>query len=178
MNITIKHVKHSVFASQETNCFEATVYVNGIKSFIASNDGQGGCSRYTPVKGKDASDIKKAEAWVSSQPAIETHFGALEDDLDYFISRLVERELSRRQLKTLMRKSVVYYDIKEGELIKAIRIAGISAKSIVKRQCQIPKAIAAGKLFLSDMDFETATDLFMASTSKPRMAAIVESQLS
>ncbi len=77
-----------------------------------------------------------------------------------------------------MRKNVIYYDIKQGELMKAIRIAGISAKAIVRKQCQIPKAIAAGKLFLFDMDSETATDLFMASASKPRMAAIVESQLS
>lgn len=177
MNITIKNVKHSVFASQETNCFEATVYLNGIKSFIASNDGQGGCSRYDSVKGRSYQDIEEARAWVSSLPAVETEFGILDDDLDFYISRLVEREISKRQLKAIMRKNVVYYDTREGELMKAIHIAGISAKSILKGQCKIPKAIAAGKLFLSDMDIEIATDLYIASNSPPRMAAIVELRL-
>jgi hypothetical protein len=177
MNITIKNVKHSEFASQETNCFEATVYLNGIKSFIASNDGQGGCSRYESVKDRSYQDIEEAKAWVSSLPAVETEFGTFDDDLDFYISRLVEREISKRQLKAIMRKNVVYYDVKEDELMKAIRIAGISAKSILKGQCKIPKAIAAGKLFLTDMDFDIATNLFMASTSPQKMAAIVELQL-
>ena len=29
MKIEIKHVKYSQFASRETNCFEATVYIDG-----------------------------------------------------------------------------------------------------------------------------------------------------
>ena len=102
MNITIKNVKHSVLASQETNCFEATVYLNGINSFIASNDGQGGCSRFDSVKGRSYQDIEEAKAWVSSLAAVETELGVLDDDLDFYISRLVEREISKRQLKAIL----------------------------------------------------------------------------
>lgn len=44
--ITLKNVKHAAFASQETNCFEATVYVDG-KSFCkVSNEGHGGPDSY------------------------------------------------------------------------------------------------------------------------------------
>jgi hypothetical protein len=37
--ITLKNVKHSEFASHETNCFEATVYWNGKKAGYAENSG-------------------------------------------------------------------------------------------------------------------------------------------
>jgi hypothetical protein len=44
MQITLKNFKHAAFASQETYCFQATVYVDGIKVGVASNEGHGGCT--------------------------------------------------------------------------------------------------------------------------------------
>lgn len=44
MNITLKNFKHAAFASQETYCFEATVYIDGKKAGRASNEGHGGCT--------------------------------------------------------------------------------------------------------------------------------------
>lgn len=48
MEIAIKNVKHAVFMSQETECFEASVYINGKKAGTVSNDGHGGCNDYHP----------------------------------------------------------------------------------------------------------------------------------
>lgn len=42
--ITLKGFKHAAFASQETLCFEATVYIDGKKAGHARNDGCGGCT--------------------------------------------------------------------------------------------------------------------------------------
>lgn len=42
MKIELKNVKHSSFASRETSCFEATVYIDGVKAGTVFNDGQGG----------------------------------------------------------------------------------------------------------------------------------------
>jgi hypothetical protein len=42
MNIELKNVKHSEFASHETNCFEATIYVDGKKAGEAHNNGCAG----------------------------------------------------------------------------------------------------------------------------------------
>jgi hypothetical protein len=44
MQITLKNFKHAAFASEETYCFQATVYVDGIKVGVAGNDGHGGCT--------------------------------------------------------------------------------------------------------------------------------------
>ncbi len=40
--ITLKNFKHAEFASHETTCFEATVYVDGKIFCMASDEGQGG----------------------------------------------------------------------------------------------------------------------------------------
>jgi len=59
MNITIKNVKHSEFASHETHCFECTVYVDNKRFCLASNDGQGGPDNHYPLKGQTNSSLQK-----------------------------------------------------------------------------------------------------------------------
>jgi hypothetical protein len=46
MKVELKNLKLAEFSSQETACFQATLYINGKKAAIVSNDGQGGCNRY------------------------------------------------------------------------------------------------------------------------------------
>ena len=48
MKIELKNIKHSEFASRETNCYEATIYINGKREGVVSNDGQGGCDSVHP----------------------------------------------------------------------------------------------------------------------------------
>ncbi len=42
MKLELKNIKHSEFASHETFCYEANLYVNGKPFAHVSNDGQGG----------------------------------------------------------------------------------------------------------------------------------------
>lgn len=42
MKIELKNIKHAEFASQETNCFEAVVYIDGKRAAVVSNEGHGG----------------------------------------------------------------------------------------------------------------------------------------
>lgn len=48
MDIKLKNVKHSEFASHETDCFQASVYIDGKKAGTVINDGQGGPNYYEP----------------------------------------------------------------------------------------------------------------------------------
>lgn len=48
MKIELKSVKHSVFASHETDCFTATIYIDGKKAGTVENSGQGGCDLIHP----------------------------------------------------------------------------------------------------------------------------------
>ena len=49
-NITLKGLKIAQFASEETLCYEATVYVDGKAFCIASNQGHGGSDRYDTLR--------------------------------------------------------------------------------------------------------------------------------
>ena len=48
MKIELKNVKHSAFASQETQCFECSIYINGKRFGTARNSGHGGPTTISP----------------------------------------------------------------------------------------------------------------------------------
>ena len=48
MKLEMKNIKHSEWASEETHCYQASLYVDGKPFAIVSNDGQGGSDRDYP----------------------------------------------------------------------------------------------------------------------------------
>lgn len=48
MEISLKNIKHAEFMSHETECFHASVYIDGEKAGVVSNDGHGGANLYIP----------------------------------------------------------------------------------------------------------------------------------
>lgn len=48
MNIELRNVKFISSMSEETNCFTASVYIDGKREGEVGNDGRGGCHRYHP----------------------------------------------------------------------------------------------------------------------------------
>ena len=50
--LSLKGVKYSVWASEETHAFEATVYLDGEKAMKVTNDGKGGANYYYGMKGQ------------------------------------------------------------------------------------------------------------------------------
>lgn len=109
--ITIKSLKHSEFASQETHCFEATVYVDGKRAFIVSNDGHGGCDRYSPLAGSNnhaavQSLVNTINAELGTEIVGEYK---LQNSLDLVIGDLVNDKLMEKELtKVLKRVSYVF----------------------------------------------------------------------
>ncbi len=109
MKITLKNIKRAEFSSQETHCFEATVYVDDKRAFVASNDGQGGCNNYYPVD----SDYHKMHGLIADieaelgQEKIKTDYGPeLDNCLEIVINVLVNEWLSDKDLKRLLKKIV------------------------------------------------------------------------
>jgi hypothetical protein len=113
--ITLKNVKHSEFASHETNCFEATVYWNGKKAGYAENSGQGGC---TDIHWLNRDAEKEAEAWAKTQPDIVTDF-CLQDsdeiftykfDLEGAVDELLENHLKEKDMKSKLKAKILIKD--------------------------------------------------------------------
>jgi len=105
--IELKNLKHSDFASQETYCFEANVYIDGKKAGIVSNQGCGGSHSYHP---NTLYQILKAEA--DKLPPIEWRLNeevlTIQPDPDTLISELVTEALQAKDLKAGMRKRILF----------------------------------------------------------------------
>jgi hypothetical protein len=105
--IELKNLKYSEFASQETYCFEASVYIDGKKAGTVSNQGCGGCHSYHP---NTLYPLLKAEA--DKLPAEEVDLGGhiftMTPDADTIISELVTEALQAKDLKAGMRRRILF----------------------------------------------------------------------
>lgn len=117
MNIEIKNVKHSEFASQETHCFQANVYIDGKRFAQVSNDGHGGCDMVDPIGLKTKEEFG---AWRKQLDEVEAELAKeivseykLENSLELVVGNLVNKWLQDKEIKTLLRR-VTY--IKDGGL--------------------------------------------------------------
>ena len=64
--LTLKNIKHAEFASQETHCFEATIYLHGKPAIKVENDGRGGAditmaARVNPLRISENQEMQSAK---------------------------------------------------------------------------------------------------------------------
>ena len=105
--IELKNLKYSEFASQETYCFEASIYIDGKKAGTVSNQGCGGCHSYHP---NTLYPLLKAEA--DKLPPEQWDFNGealtITPDADTIISELVTEALQAKELKSGMRRRILF----------------------------------------------------------------------
>ena len=71
MNLEMKAIKFSEWASEETYCYQANVYLDGKPFAMVSNDGHGGCDReysHNKFKGDYRATMKKVDEYFKSLP--------------------------------------------------------------------------------------------------------------
>lgn len=93
--ITLKNFKHAAFASEETYCFQATVYINGSKAGLASNSGHGGPTDFHPTNGVQYT--REEESLIEDAIDTEVHKLVCEKQ-DKAILASVKRDLSKNLL--------------------------------------------------------------------------------
>lgn len=107
--IELKNFKSSDFASQETLCFQATVYVNNKRAGIAENGGHGG-NTVVHWKSEVLADIVRAH--VATLPPVEFEAGgktfSYEQDVDSFISELADKTHNDNWLKRRCRSKTLF----------------------------------------------------------------------
>jgi hypothetical protein len=105
--IELKNLKYSEFASQETYCFEASIYIDGKKAGTVSNQGCGGCHSYHPNTLypllKAEADKLPPEKWDFNGEAL-----TITPDADTIISELVTEALQAKDLKSGMRRRILF----------------------------------------------------------------------
>jgi hypothetical protein len=119
MKLELKTIKHTEWASEETHCYQASLYVDGQPVAIVSNDGRGGAdrdyphpkfSRYLVSKGDYRATMRKVHDYFKSLPNIPSEWCAdgLPQKLEYWCAEQVDDWLSARELKSKLKKEFLF----------------------------------------------------------------------
>lgn len=104
MKIELKNIKTCAFASQETNAFEAKLYVDGKCVGIASNEGHGGPNW---VQAINRQKVQEAEEYAKSLPPHKFNGTDLPMNLDFLLGLMVEEHLGRKDLERMLKRRIV-----------------------------------------------------------------------
>jgi len=160
MKVEIKNVKYSQFASRETSCFEATVYIDGKRMGVVSNDGHGGPNNH------DSREL--VEALIEHTKTLPTRTWRLNGeelevspDIDTAIDDLLLAYPHGRDLKRALSKRVLFVD-KDG----ALRQTGTMTKPELEATLRSP---ILGQRFRSNrilnlMPFDLALTTYRETT--------------
>jgi len=129
MKIELKNIKHSEFASQETHCFQATIYIDGKKVGIVENQGHGGCDSVHPHQVAQQIDdyAKTLPKTVCDFIDPETGKPAeIEQCHETIFGEIVNTWLVAKDLKRAMSKRVLY--LKDGGVYQGKAMASDALK--------------------------------------------------
>ena len=110
MKIEIKNLVYSERLSEETLNFKADIYVNGVKTAYANNEGHGGPTNYRAYP-HDANELlKKAEAWAASQPPVKSEELKFEFPMtfEYYIDEAVNTIVTNKKYAKDFAKGVCF----------------------------------------------------------------------
>ena len=118
--IELKNIKYAAFASKDSACYEATLYVDGKRFASVSNSGHGGCDMQEPIKPYTHEDLRKLEETIKKEyPKWNSKYGDCEEydtDLEILCSDLLnEWHLDKDIKKTL--KKIAFVQSPDGEEI-------------------------------------------------------------
>ena len=172
---TLKNIKYSDFASQETPCFKATLYMDGKRFCITGNDGQGGPDYYHPL---DNLGWNKLQAQIDDintelgQEILTTHvknedgsYWQTPNSLEFIVAHLMDEWFASRELKKILKRiAYVRPDHARGEVFRLPAHIKPTADNIEKVK-QAPWW-NADSILLNELSFADALVEFNADRSE------------
>jgi len=114
MKLELKNIKHTSWASEETHCYQASLYVDGKPVAIVSNDGRGGADRDYPhpkFKGDYRAQMRDVSRYFSGlrrTAVTEWSPEGMEQCLEFWCCDQVNDWLSARELKSKLKKQFLF----------------------------------------------------------------------
>ena len=111
--LEVKNITHYARGSEETPCYNATVYINGKKAIEVSNDGHGGCDRqhtYPQFMEKwDGENVLRTlnEYCVKTFGSEKYEWGEVDIDLENYCHNELYKHLDTKALKKELKKNYV-----------------------------------------------------------------------
>ena len=125
--LEVKNISHYARGSEETPCYNATVYINGKRSIEVSNDGRGGCDMqhaYPSIEYRCL--VQQANEWCVEKFGQHTweHGGktySTDNDLEHVCHQALYDWLDKKALKKDMKGKYLF--VEKGQLMAYKRIA-------------------------------------------------------
>jgi len=160
--IELKNIKYAAFASQETSCYEATLYVDNKRFAYVSNEGHGGCDRQDPIKPHTYKDIRKLEETIAKEyPKWGSEYGGDDEydtDLEIVCGNLLRQWHIDKDVKRSLKKIAFVKSPDEKEIYFMGTVAQAKTHSDVIRERILrdyPKSV-----ILNDLPIEEVRPYF------------------
>ena len=114
MKLELKNIKHTAWASEETHCYQASLYVDGKPVAIVSNDGHGGADRDYPhpkFKGDYRAQMRDVSRYFSGlrrTAVTEWSPEGMEQCLEFWCAEQIDDWLSARELKKKLKAGFLF----------------------------------------------------------------------
>lgn len=109
--IELRSVKYSAFASQETSCYSATLFVDGEKWGTVGNEGHGGADYFHGVAGRTYAHVEILNGRIAeSYPRVElgSGLGTVKATLETVCGELLMDVLVAKDLTRAFKTKLVY----------------------------------------------------------------------
>ena len=162
--LELKNIKYFVTLSEETPCYDATVYVNGKKAIRVSNRGCGACDSqdvYPQFMDEwDGENVLRTlnEYCVKTFGTEKTDWGEIDIDLEHWCQKQLFIDQDRKLLKRKMKKNVMFFETKE-DLLKG-RYYMIKIQNNIMALMAYIKDKYPQSIILNDMPFDKALKTF------------------
>ena len=123
--LEVKNLSHYARGSEETPCYNATVYINGKKAIEVSNDGRGGCDmqhQYPDIEERGL--VEQADKWcvkTFGQDSFTYMSDGKEEtcsydlDLEHYCHKVLYDWLDTKKLKQDLKKQWLF--VEKGQLM-------------------------------------------------------------
>lgn len=169
MKIELRNIQHYPRLSQETNAYNAVIYIDGKAWANVQNDGHGGCDLVTPLRHTYEgfrARLKEVEEYVAANhPPLDLSDyggGTVPCSLEHVCGRLLDAHLAGKRLRTLM-SGKVFYKRADGKIYTAsLRGKKVLTREEVDRIASQVRAKEPDAQILNLLPFDEAVALFVA----------------
>lgn len=166
MLLKLKNIKRTEWASQETHCYQASLYVDGKPVAIVSNDGHGGCDRDYPhpkFKGDYRATMNAVNDYFKALPKTDTcdlFPDGIEQQLEYWCCDQVNDWLSSKELKRKLKSHVLIQKLDKDGIYQTKFHPTVTDGNWIRD----PRSSLYGSRILNDMSFSDALTIWMGNT--------------
>ena len=131
--ITLKSIKYTAWASQETHCFQAVIYLDGKRALNVDNAGRGASHKYWSVKEQEQEETKKildecrqhAYEFLKANRALTMEVDGVTIDmsdmpdselLDWLIADLVNEHLCLKEMKRCLKSKIHIFNSEDNNI--------------------------------------------------------------